>query len=718
MTMVRKSFALTLTCVSWLSCAHADVGPGECDGTRPSFESADYQAFGGGQVAVGTQWRQDDIDGVINVYDLTGQSTAPLGVVWPVLVYTHPDWLRSRMGQLFGVALDDQGNIYTNQTAVYLQDGIGSIGGQPGQVYKINSVTGAATVFVTLPNASDPIIASAYGIDESYPQLGNLCFDVGSQMLYVTNFEDGRIYRIDAAGNCRSTWDHATRIVADCTTEPGDDVGAAPLGERVWAVQNFNGRVYYSVWVEDQMATNAAAANEIWSIAQNPITGEFIPGSERLEISVPGYAGQSYSNPVADIAFSAQGLMLIAERSMTTASSTGRFDTDAHQSRILEFVCENDQWLPTIHMFGIGVFSQTNAAGGCDYSYAASPDDRVWVTADAIDYHGHGNPPNIYGIQGVPQTGGNTTNSILIDMDADIIFVDKTWIGSIEVSCPEGAPRCATITDEEILCELDDSGNYTINFTLTNNSGQDVKHLLVLPGSGYTVVPTGLVTLPNLLLDGASTQISLTFNGGQAGDIICFTLSLNTVDFEECCAIEYCFVVPECDCAQVYNVVVEPLCDGTNCFTYTFDVDNLSGDTVFYSYFSPLTPAGVTVDTGNPLDPSRWDYAPLPHLGTGTVSVTICGAMPGEEVCFLMTMHNESLEECCSIKVTVIAPECDPTPNCPADCNGDGVINFFDLSWFLTEYNNQLPGGDINGDGNYNFFDLSLFLMSYNQGCP
>lgn len=710
----RNALAFVLCNAVAASVMYADVGPGECDGARPQFEAADYQAFGGGQVAVGTQWRTSDAQGVLTAYDLSGQSVAPTGVDWPVNIYSHPDWVRSVMGQVFGVALDDQGNVFTSHTAVYIQDHIGTLGGQPGQVFKVDSVTGAASVFATLPNVSDPAIAAVSGINESYPGLGNLCFDVTKQVLYVTNFEDGRIYRIDAGGSCLSTWDHATGTVADCSPEGGDAPGVVPLGERVWAVQSFNGRVYYSVWAEDGGAASATADNEIWSIACDA-SGEFIAGTEQLEIVMP-YQFADYSNPVADISFGPNGQMMCAERTMSSDAATGYFNTGAHASRALEFVCENNRWNPSPNNFQIGVGSGTNSAGGCDYSYGTSPDDRVWVTGDALRLNA---PDNVYGIQGVPQSGGNVANSILIDMDADIIQQDKTGIGSVEVSCPgDEEDPCATISGGEVLCDLDGSGNYTYTFDLTNNSGRDVKHLIILPDPGYNVVPSGLITLPTILPDSGTTQVSITFSGGVPGDVFCFIISLNTVDFEECCVIRECITVPDCECAQIHDVVVEALCDGTGCFTMTFDVDNLTPIPIYYSYFSPISPAGITIDTGN-TDPARWDYSPVAPLGTETVGpITICGAMPGEEVCFYMTMHDATLDECCSIKITVIAPDCEPQGLCPVDCNGDGVLNFFDVSLFLSEYMNHDPRADMNNDGSWNFFDVSIFLQLYMQGCP
>lgn len=57
-------------------------------------------------------------------------------------------------------------------------------------------------------------------------------------------------------------------------------------------------------------------------------------------------------------------------------------------------------------------------------------------------------------------------------------------------------------------------------------------------------------------------------------------------------------------------------------------------------------------------------------------------------------------------------------PLCPADINGDGTLNFFDVSAFLTAFQSQNPIADINGDGLFNFFDVSAFLTAFNAGCP
>jgi FG-GAP repeat len=55
---------------------------------------------------------------------------------------------------------------------------------------------------------------------------------------------------------------------------------------------------------------------------------------------------------------------------------------------------------------------------------------------------------------------------------------------------------------------------------------------------------------------------------------------------------------------------------------------------------------------------------------------------------------------------------------CPADLNGDGALNFFDVSAFLGAYTAMLPSADFTGDGMFNFIDVSAFLGAYSAGCP
>ena len=55
---------------------------------------------------------------------------------------------------------------------------------------------------------------------------------------------------------------------------------------------------------------------------------------------------------------------------------------------------------------------------------------------------------------------------------------------------------------------------------------------------------------------------------------------------------------------------------------------------------------------------------------------------------------------------------------CTPDLNGDGMLNFFDVSAFLALYSSNDLGADFTGDGMLNFFDVSAFLGAYSAGCP
>ncbi|MFG0299125.1 MAG: di-heme oxidoredictase family protein [Phycisphaerales bacterium JB047] len=58
------------------------------------------------------------------------------------------------------------------------------------------------------------------------------------------------------------------------------------------------------------------------------------------------------------------------------------------------------------------------------------------------------------------------------------------------------------------------------------------------------------------------------------------------------------------------------------------------------------------------------------------------------------------------------------TNTCQPDLTGDGKLDFFDVSAFITAFQTGQPDGDFNGDGEHNFFDLSAFIAAFTQGCP
>lgn len=56
--------------------------------------------------------------------------------------------------------------------------------------------------------------------------------------------------------------------------------------------------------------------------------------------------------------------------------------------------------------------------------------------------------------------------------------------------------------------------------------------------------------------------------------------------------------------------------------------------------------------------------------------------------------------------------------SCPADLTGDGSLDFFDVSAFLSAFSSMDPAADFDDNGSFDFFDVSAFLSAFSAGCP
>ncbi|MBI1224292.1 MAG: T9SS type B sorting domain-containing protein [Bacteroidetes bacterium] len=149
-----------------------------------------------------------------------------LDVSSQVEMYHHPSWRIDSIGNVFGITMDRCGNTYIAASSNYssyffFTESIiryGDIGGgaesaeAAGTVYKIDGKTGQASVFSVLPQQVDTFFnRTCEGIinivRNTGPGLGNLVFSHLTKQFYVTNFEDGRIYRLDENGNILDSYD-------------------------------------------------------------------------------------------------------------------------------------------------------------------------------------------------------------------------------------------------------------------------------------------------------------------------------------------------------------------------------------------------------------------------------------------------------------------------------------------------------------------------------
>lgn len=93
----------------------------------------------------------------------------------------------------------------------------------------------------------------------------------------------------------------------------------------------------------------------------------------------------------------------------------------------------------------------------------------------------------------------------------------------------------------------------------------------------------------------------------------------------------------------------------------------------------------------------------LPTFGTDTAGVL-----------FSPTPESINVDALLSLTINAFGHRSD----CLADLTGDGLLNFFDVSAFLSAFNAMESVADFTGDGLYNFFDVSAFLSAFNEGCP
>jgi subtilisin family serine protease len=452
--VVQPGWAATLGGDGFEIKAKSGVNPSicECGGARPVFDDPYYEANFKGQIAVITCYTNvpnDPVIGIFNLNDLTPallgkNANPPLNTSLPTIRSYHPaQWTKARLGDVFGVTFNNLGDILVASSTVYgsshsAAGGSGSIppafgpGGSTA-IYKIDRRTGAVSIFAQLPFAApaNPL---------QTPSLGNLTFDAESEMLYASFFDNGVIYRIDKAGTAAPVWMHTG-------TSTAPDGNFAPLGNRVWGLAVHDRRLYYGVFGDHRNAPlGAKKPNEIWSFAID-INGNPVAGTKQLVTALPTPItpvsppanGQPFANPPSDIEFGPTGTMLVAERGMEND-----YNSWPHESRVLEYVVDNaGNWnLPSLTKFKIGDINVTgvrnqNAAGGVAYDH--SPDGRVWGTGDALALGALGNPNGaIYGLQGLPSTGGDYLSSYLIDADGKTGTQDKTEIGDVEIPCPPG----------------------------------------------------------------------------------------------------------------------------------------------------------------------------------------------------------------------------------------------------------------------------------------
>lgn len=76
---------------------------------------------------------------------------------------------------------------------------------------------------------------------------------------------------------------------------------------------------------------------------------------------------------------------------------------------------------------------------------------------------------------------------------------------------------------------------------------------------------------------------------------------------------------------------------------------------------------------------------------------------------------NDSVTEAGVDYLRVLSRSCQLA--CPGDINADGVVDFFDVQFFLNAFTSRHLAADLNADGQFNFFDVQTFLNFFAAAC-
>lgn len=395
---------------------------------------------------------------VMQVRNPTGGT---LGSNWLAPLYWNASsptdaWTPAHLGPVFGCCLDDAipPNIYVTASTVYGNYPTSWGPGGSGGVYKIDGSTGSVAVMAMLPNAG--------GVG-----LGDISYDRHHKQFFVTNFEDGKIYRF----KYNSTTQVFDELQAfDPWIPDAGTPGFAPLGERVWAVHMpevpyWNGHaLFFSAWLRDQgpQALGDSRETTPWPAAwptpapSTPNNTVFVvrvlsDGSidtvqpPQVSLVMPPLldpdgdplTADTYSNPVSDIVYNNRRLIL-AERTMAGDVGQLNIGWNAHRARVLRYQVTNPATPVGAALFVGDYFGRANSAGGIALdtdNYVEQPAlGNIWSTGDALHF---GANDYIYGLQLLPDGGnGNCIPysgcTYLIDLDHDTSGGDKSQPGDVE----------------------------------------------------------------------------------------------------------------------------------------------------------------------------------------------------------------------------------------------------------------------------------------------
>ncbi|MEO1713197.1 MAG: hypothetical protein AAFU60_07675, partial [Bacteroidota bacterium] len=430
-------------------------------------------------------------------------------------MYHHPSWHVDSIGNVFGITLDNCGNVYTTASANYSSDFFGSeaiirygeIGGgaedlnAAGTIYQINGETGQASVFAVLPQQATNffnITCEGFGTVNrtTGPGLGNITFSYETFHFYATNFEDGRIYRLDTLGNILDSYDP---INYDNGAAGPPDLEDVAYGV---AINNTNTELFFGscgvLFGGPQPAVYSIPLNADGSFVGTVdnttlpagATWDNFVGTETQHTiidlsSTGGFATDTYY--ISDLEFAPNDNLLVAARAGCSASLYTSYNHGGQSSVWTEGGGGLYDVLDGIVFISDGTFAENNGYGGVTvFENPNGNIEYIYSCGDLLQESGpHGImiiEEGVYGTNFAPASPAGAIAYI-----PDFIFQDPKGIGgdvvmfkecACELTCPlqVATPPISVCSDEIFALNVQVQGGQssTLDISWTDANGDPV----------------------------------------------------------------------------------------------------------------------------------------------------------------------------------------------------------------------------------------------------
>ncbi len=451
-------------------------------------------------------------------------------------MFHNAGWTFTNLGSLFGTTINKEtgdmfatasanfGSAYFGQTAILNYGALG--GGEnatgAGAVYRMDAITGNPSLFATLPQQSTTITnlnCEARAFFSTLPDvtrtnvgvgLGNIVHDSDRDQFFISNWEDGRIYRLDNTGAILDAYD------PDLTDDgsAGFANGIVPYGLAISpdGTRLFYGTMTRQIFSLDLTPTGGFTGSSSSVTLAGQTFDSFENATETLHTTIPDdTANVSIVTWVSDLEFDNNDTLMVGMRSgcnvtAGSANTTGNFASSYNHDAHPYTLDANGSGIYNTNLteMRISYDSTTNAGtqdGNDTYggvTYYRRPDSTMDYVVSSSDILAEAGPQ---GIAVFREADVSTSTALISPLAAISYFTDSTAAaqdakgvgGDVDVL---NAAICPVVGSIQGNVSQDTSGN---GIGDVNLSGVTLNLFLDADGDGLADGPS----IANTVTDGS-----------------------------------------------------------------------------------------------------------------------------------------------------------------------------------------------------------------------